>query len=339
MSASDRAGPEGRLNRDIICLGASAGGVEVLRRLVADLPADLPAAVFVVIHRGDRAPDILPQVLASASRLRVVAAEEGQAIEHGTVYAAPGDRHLLVGRDHVHVRRGPHENRTRPAIDPLFRSAAVHCSSRAIGVVLSGTLDDGTSGLMAIKRCGGLAVVQDPRDAVFPDMPQSALRHVAVDHVAPIGEMGALLAHLAAQPRPPAVEAPEKLRIEAMIPAIEVGDTSGVFGPPSPFTCPECHGSLVEIVDDGFIRFRCHTGHAFTADALREAQAESFERAVYDAMRSQEEQAMLARRIAHDAEERGHALGAADMARRAEGYEEGATMLRQLLARNGRPKA
>jgi two-component system chemotaxis response regulator CheB len=295
--------------------------------------------VFVVIHRGDRAPDILPQVLASASRLRVVAAEEGQAIEHGTVYAAPGDRHLLVGRDHVHVRRGPHENRTRPAIDPLFRSAAVHCSSRTIGVVLSGTLDDGTSGLMTIKRCGGLAVVQDPRDAVFPDMPQSALRHVAVDHVAPIGEMGALLAHLAAQPRPPAVEAPEKLRIEAMISAIGVGDTAGVFGPPSPFTCPECHGSLVEIVDDGFIRFRCHTGHAFTADALREAQAEAFERAVYDAMRSQEEQAMLARRIAQDAEERGHALGAADMARRAEGYEEGATMLRQLLARNGRPKA
>jgi two-component system chemotaxis response regulator CheB len=338
VSASYAAGQR-RLNRDIICIGASAGGVEAVRRLVSDVPADLPAAVFVVIHRGDRGPNLLPKLLGAVSRLRVVEAEEGQGIERGTVYVAPGDRHLLVGRDHVHVRRGPHENRTRPAIDPLFRSAAVHCSGRVIGVVLSGTLDDGTSGLMAIKRCGGLAVVQDPRDAVYPDMPQSALRHVEVDHVAPVAAMGELLAGLAAQPRPPAVEPPEKLRMEAMIPALEIGDTFGVFGPPSPFTCPECHGSLVEIVDDGFIRFRCHTGHAFTADALHEAQAESFERAIYDAMRSQEEQAMLARRIAQDAQDRGYVGGAADMKRRAEGYEEGANMLRQLLGRNGRPKA
>ena len=173
--ADERRG--GRPNRDVVVIGASAGGVEAVRRLVGMLPADLAAAVFVVLHRGIEEPNLLANVLGAGARLLAVTATDGQRFRRGCVYVAPPDRHLLVGHDHVHVRRGPRENRVRPAIDPLFRSAAANCTTRVIGVVLTGLLNDGTAGLRAIKLCGGLAVVQDPDDAAYDSMPRSAIEN------------------------------------------------------------------------------------------------------------------------------------------------------------------
>ena len=153
--------------RDIIVIGGSAGAIQPLCAILRGLTPDLPASIFVVIHRADREPNLLPSILDAAGPLPVVIASEGQSFAPGCVYVPPNDRHLLVGSDHVHVRRGPHENRSRPAIDPLFRSAAAHATTRVIGVVLSGLLSDGTAGLLAIKRCGGLALVQDPGGAAY----------------------------------------------------------------------------------------------------------------------------------------------------------------------------
>jgi two-component system chemotaxis response regulator CheB len=327
-----------RCTRDVIVIGASAGGVEALKRLAAGLPADLSAAVFVVIHRADGPPSYLADILDAAGPLAAATAEDGQAFARGRIYVAPPDRHLLVGRDHVHVRRGPRENRMRPAIDPLFRSAAVNCSVRVIGVVLTGMLDDGTAGLVAIRRCGGVAVVQDPGSAEYPDMPRSAIRHAAADHVRPLHAIPALLRELAAQPCPPPVEVPQTLRMEALIAAQELGmdPDQNRLGKLSPLTCPECHGSMYEIHDEGgLLRFRCHTGHAFTAESLRAAQAESWERALYGALRAQEEQMALVRRMAQEARERGHLRSASDFEGRARSYQEGAEIIRRMLGRSG----
>jgi two-component system chemotaxis response regulator CheB len=322
-------------NRDVIVVGASAGGVEATRRLAAALPADLPATLFVVVHRGPDRPGYLAEILGAAGPLPAMVAEEGAPFVRGRIYVAPPDLHLLVGRDHVHVRRGPRENRVRPAIDPLFRSAAVHCSTRVVGVVLTGLLDDGTSGLQAIRRCGGVAVAQDPRDADFKDMPLSAVRHGAADHVLALDRMPDLLSRLARGPRPPAVEPPANLRMEALIAAQELSmdPDQKRLGELSPLTCPECHGSLYEIHDGTFLRFRCHTGHAFTAEALRSEQGKAWERALYDALRAQEEQAALLRRMAGDARQLGAARQADDFALRARSYEEGAQIIRGLLSR------
>jgi two-component system chemotaxis response regulator CheB len=322
-------------NRDVIVIGGSAGGVEAVRGLVRGLPADLPASVLVAIHRGPDGAGLLAEILDAAGPLPAAAAEEGQPLERGRIYVAPPDRHLLVGHDHLHVRRGPRENRMRPAIDPLFRSAAVNCSTRVIGVVLSGMLNDGSSGLRAVKRCGGLAVVQDPRDATHPDMPRNALAHAEVDHMLPLAGLAPLLARLAASPRPPPAEVPEEIRIEALIAAQEltVMPDRHRFGPLSPLGCPECHGTLQEIREGGLVRYRCHTGHAFTLEALRLAQDEAWERTLYAAMRAQQEQAMLCRRLGQDAQDRAQANWVEKFERRARDYEEGAETIRRLLAR------
>jgi len=322
--------PDGR---DVIVVGASMGGVEALRSLLRRLPADLPASVFIVLHTADHDPGLLTQVLGDTSSLPVLTAIEGHCHSPGCIYVAPPDHHLLVGHDHVHVRRGPRENGARPAIDPLFRSAAVSCTTRVIGVVLTGLLDDGTSGLQAIKRCGGLAIVQDPSDAAYAQMPRSAMQHVAVDHVLPLGEIAAALGTLALDPRPPAGEVPEDMRLEALIAAQEFRAMEHPDREPtlSPITCPECHGSLREIRDGELLRFRCHTGHAFTLDALGVLQADAWERALYGALRAQQERAQLVHRMAAEARRHGAARSAAQLQQRADSYEEGAELLRRLI--------
>ncbi len=327
--------------RDIVVLGGSAGSVEATRRLLRLLPAEFPAAVLVTIHRGAERPNHLPEILDTAGPLPAVQAEEGMPIARGRVHVAPSDRHLLVGNGHLHVRRGPRENRTRPAIDPMFRSAAVTYTTRVVGVVLSGSLDDGTAGLLAIRRCGGLGMAQDPQEAIHPGMPRSAVQAGAVDYVRPLRLLAALLTRLVAEPAPSPPEPPEQLRMEALIAAQELRmePDHDHLGTLSPLTCPDCHGALRAIDDEGFLRFRCHTGHAFSAESLRSAQAEAWERALYDALRAQEEQLALLRRMALDAMTRGRDQHARSYEARAAGYEEGVAIIRGLLRGNGSERA
>jgi two-component system, chemotaxis family, protein-glutamate methylesterase/glutaminase len=313
----------------------------VSRRLVAcfkDCLRKLPASIFVVLHTADHDPDLLARVLGRASSLPVVRAVEGTRFAPRHVYVAPPDRHLIVGDDHVHVRRGPRENGARPAIDPLFRWAVANCTTRVIGVVLTGLLNDGTAGLRAIKRCGGLAVVQDPSDAVCDPMPRSAIRHVPVDHVLPLDEIPMALAGLVLDRRPAPGAVPDDIRAEVLIAAQEIGEMQHEDrrGPLSPITCPDCHGTMQEIIDGGLVRYRCHTGHAFTLETPGAIQAEAWERALYEAYRMQQERSMLLRKMA-DAAHREGRTSSELLQRRAESYEEDAELLRRLIAHHNGP--
>ncbi len=329
--------PQAPRNHDIIVIGASFGGVEALQRVARDLPADLPAAVFVVLHVG-RSRSELAGILDRAGPLRATEAVSGEPIRRGRIYVARPDHHLLVHDGHVLVRRGPHENMSRPAIDPLFRSAACSHGARVIGVVLSGALNDGTAGLAAIKRCGGLAVIQDPADAVLAEMPQSAARYVAIDESVPIAAMGGLLAQLAASPAGPPRESPADICFEAAIAAQEFEDMSREtqLGTPSPFSCPECGGALWELADGDMLRYRCHLGHAFTADAMLGKQGEEVEQLLIRLLRSHRDHAELTHRMAERerASKRNDNL-VSQLEARAREYEKSAALMLKLLG-NGR---
>lgn len=322
--------------RDIITIGGSLGGVEALRELVQRLPADLPAAVFVVLHIG-RQRSRLVEVLDGAGPLPAKIAERGERIERGRIYVAQPDRHLLLHDGHILVRRGPHENMWRPAIDPLFRSAACSYGARVVGVILSGLLDDGVAGLDAIKRAGGTAVVQDPADAAAPDMPRNARRLVAVDHVVPVAEMASLLVRLARSPpgRQPAI--PEQICIEAAIAAQERGSmsTEGKLGQLSPFSCPECGGALWEVAEGRLLRYRCHVGHAYTADSMVAAQTDATDALLNRLLRSYRERAELTRRLATKELTRQQSDLARELESRAQGYDEDAALMEKLLSERG----
>lgn len=283
--------------RDLVVIGGSAGAIEALQSLVGALPADLAAAVFVVIHTHPSSPGYLARILERCGALPVVYAEDGEPIARGRVVIAPADHHLLIEQNHMRLTRGPKENRSRPAVDPLFRSAAYFHGPRAIGVVLSGMLDDGTAGLWTIKDRGGLAVVQSPEDAPFPSMPESALRHVVADHRLPVREIGPLLASLVAQPAPEAepMAVPERLRAETRIAMEDNALDLGILdlGELSPFVCPDCQGTMVQLKEGGLLRFRCHTGHAFSAGTLLSLMSESIEDSLWTTMRGMEESALL----------------------------------------------
>jgi two-component system chemotaxis response regulator CheB len=270
-----------------------------LEKLVAGLPRELPAAVFVVWHLAPGVKSVLPALLTRAGPLPARNPQDGDPIEPGRIYVAPNDHHMLLEKDYIRVARGPKENRFRPAIDPLFRSAAYVYGPRTIGVVLSGALDDGTAGLWAIKLRGGTAVVQDPADAMHRSMPLSALDNVDVDHKLPVAEIGPLLGRLAreaAVPEPP-FPASERERMDAEIKIAREVDSRVEdilqYGELSPYTCPECHGVLATFRDGDIIRFRCHTGHAVSAGTLLGACTEQVEQRLMDALRALDETIML----------------------------------------------
>jgi two-component system chemotaxis response regulator CheB len=320
-------------DHDIVVVGASAGGVEALVGLAASLPADLPAAVFVVLHVPSTGNSALPDILRRHGPLPAGHVKDGEPIEPGRVHVAPPDHHLLVRTGHVHLARGPRENGHRPAVDPLFRSAAHEYATRVIGVVLSGALDDGTAGLAAIKSRGGLAVVQDPSDALHPGMPTSAIEHVEVDHVVPIAAMGPLLARLAAQPaaQPPG-PAPTDLKVEVEVEGFSLEAMEGEHpGQPSGFSCPDCNGVLWGIDDGGLERFRCRVGHAWSPESLLTRQSEALEAALWIALRSLEERAALARRLAEPARRRGHTITATRFEEQATEVQQAARVVRNLL--------
>lgn len=317
--------------RDIIVIGGSSGGYDALRTLVQGLPPDLPAAVFVVLHVG--ANSHLADILGKIGPLPAMPAVPGGHFERGRIYVAVPGFHLMLHDGHMLLRRGPRENLSRPAIDPLFRSAAASCGGRVIGVVLSGALADGTAGLRAIKRCGGLAVVQDPADALVSAMPCSALRHVEVDHVSRMDDMADLLSKLARQPAGASPDVPLDIRIEAAIAAQEPADmrADDMLGTPSRFTCPECHGALWEIEDGSMLRYRCHVGHAFAADAVLASQGDEIDRLLGTLLRSHQERAALAHRMAKHERANDRQMLAEHLERRAQDYERDVEIMRELL--------
>ena len=332
---------------DVIVVGASAGGVEAVSALVAGLPADLPAAVCIVVHLRPDAQSHLADVLARVTSLPVTAARDGAPLRSGTVHVAVPDLHLLVERGDddegvLRVVRGPRENRARPAVDTLFRSAALAFGPRVIGVILSGALDDGTAGLWTVKDRGGIAVVQEPDDAAVPSMPTSALSEVTVDEVAPARELGPLLGRLAREPAMPTASAAEDassdLVREVRITAVseEYHQESERYGRPSRFGCPECGGVLWDVSGQGPFRFRCEVGHAHTAASLAEAQTEAVEAAMWSALRALEDKAELARRRSAAANERGLLVYAANFAVQEQAAQQHAAALRALLRLDGR---
>jgi two-component system chemotaxis response regulator CheB len=319
---------------DIIVIGASAGGVEALSLVLAELPRDLRAAVLVVLHLA-RGRSMLPEILSRAGKLPAVHPEDGDSLEYGKVYVARPDHHLIVEPGRVRVVHGPTENGCRPAVDPLFRSAARIYGPRVIGIVLTGALDDGTAGLAAVKEAGGIAIVQDPDEAFAPSMPQSARALVPVDHVLPVREIGVLISELtreeigapASKPGPHVVAMEPDLAPPSV--ALNENDRPGKV---SVFTCPECHGTLWEADERGIVRFRCRVGHVYSAESMLAAQTDSVDRALWTALRSLEERAALTHRLADRAEQRRHKWVARAFKERAQAADSHAAVVRELLA-------
>lgn len=271
------------VHRDIIVIGASAGGVETVRNLLATLPATLPATLFIVVHMPPDHPSMMPRVVAAKGGLPVKHASDGEAIKRGHVYVAPPDHHLLVERERMRVVRGPRENGQRPAVDALFRTAARTFGERVVGIVLSGTLDCGSIGLRIIKAAGGNTIVQQPEDALFPDMPRNAMRQLQPDYVVPITQIGAILQDLVARP---------------------LGKHNGVPLPHRPhpeihntFTCPECGGTLSETQPPEPPQYQCKTGHLYSPTSLDYYQSQIVEAALWAALRALKDRADLTERF------------------------------------------
>jgi two-component system chemotaxis response regulator CheB len=300
-------------NRDIVVIGGSAGAIEALKSVVAGIPPEISAAVFVVVHVSADWKQLLPSILENAGRLPARLAQNGAPLQRGVIHVAPSDEHLLLEANHMRVLRGPKENNHRPAIDPLFRSAAWTFGARVVGVVLSGTLDDGAAGLWSVNAAGGTTVVQSPADATFPEMPLNALREMDADYQVPAKEIGPLLNRLASEPAVP-VHVPSAREAQQMVKEASTQmhdhDLSGNgIGKLSAFTCPGCGGALWEL-DEGVLRYRCHVSHAFTAESLLSERTEAVERTLYAALRALKEKAALSQRIANRLGERHSDLAA-----------------------------
>jgi two-component system chemotaxis response regulator CheB len=304
----------------LIVIGASAGGLTPLLAIIAALPADLPAAVLVVVHVSSAGTSRLPDILARASALEVEPARDGLQLRPGLIIVAPPDRHLVVADGQVVLERGARENGHRPAVDPLFRSAAAAYGDRCCGVVLSGARDDGAAGMAELKRRGGVALVQEPAEALYPDMPASAMAATDVDGALPAAELGAELVRLAtgAGPRP------ERSADHARS---DVRD-----GTVLTLTCPDCGGVLTERSAGGALHFTCHVGHAFSPESMVAAHSEAVERAMWTAARSLEDRATLLRRMADRARAIGSERSAGRFERNAEEALEQATAIRGAIA-------
>jgi two-component system, chemotaxis family, protein-glutamate methylesterase/glutaminase len=316
--------------RDIVVVGFSAGGIAPLTQLVGDIPSDFPASMFVVHHFPAQSISALPSILSRAGPLPATQPADGERIVPGRIYVARPDRHLLIRDGCVRVTTGPREHGHRPAIDPLFRSAARSYGPRVVGIILSGTLDDGTLGLLEIKEAGGLAVVQDPASAAYPGMPASAIEHVSVDHVVSPAELGPLLDRLVHGPPPAGAPAPADPLEPAVVgtAALRIG---GPPGQPSGLVCPECGGVLWQSETGALVHFRCHVGHAYSAESLLTGQSDALERALWGAVRALEEKARLSRHLAELARARGLQRAHARYDGAADDAEQGSNMIRETL--------
>jgi two-component system chemotaxis response regulator CheB len=328
------------VQRDLVVVGASAGGVEALQYLVAELPSEFPASVLVVLHLMTAGTSVLDSILGRAGDLQVSQGVDGERLERGHVYVAPPDFHMLVRGPFIHLSAGPRENGHRPAVDPLFRSAARAFGARVIGVVLSGTLDDGTDGLRLIKERGGATVVQDPDDATYGEMPRSAMEYVSPDRVVPKDRLGPTLSEIIDIPLDSSsssssssseVSDPDSQPVDLV--EVELGRHEH-DGEATLLTCPDCGGVLLERDEGGgVVRFACQVGHAFSPESLVEHQGDALESALWSALRTLEERADLLRRMARRAERRGIGQTGTRLDRRADLTSSHADAIRSTILR------
>ena len=323
---------------DIVVIGASAGGVDALITVASALPADIPAALFAVLHIAAAGPTLLPEILSATSPLPAHQPSDGDSIARGHIYVAPPDHHLLIGRGHIHLAHGPKENGFRPAIDATFRSAARAYGPRVVGVILTGMLDDGTAGLLAVKRRGGIAVVQEPAEALFPSMPASAIRYVGADTIVSLNEIAPLLARLASQPVETGGEVPisDDLELEVNISEMdrEALQDADQFGALAPFSCPGCGGVLAEFYDGDLLRFRCQVGHAYSHESLLARQADTLDHSLWAAYRALDERTTLAQRLARDARKLNDQTGERRFTQLIEQAERRKEQIRQALLKD-----
>jgi two-component system chemotaxis response regulator CheB len=305
----------------------------MLTDFVGGLPADYPGSIFVVVHFPGSVKSTLPRILTRSGPVPAHHARDGEPVQPGRIYVAPPDCHLVLSNGQVRVVRGPKENGHRPAVDPLFRSAALSYGRRVVGVILSGNLNDGTAGLLRIKQRGGVAVVQDPDTALYQGMPRSAIDHVAVDHVLPIEEISTLVTDLVHQPLESLEVSgmPEELTLDNSADEVAIADRQTQPGVPSTMACPECHGVLWEVKEEELVQFRCRVGHAYSAEALLVHQSEQLEAALWTALRALEEHTALARRLAARALGRGHSHSASAFTEQAMDAEHHASVIRVVL--------
>ncbi|MFC6792686.1 chemotaxis protein CheB [Methylobacterium komagatae] len=320
-------------NRDIVVIGGSSGATASLKVILGALPADLPAAVFIVLHIPARSIGLLATVTAAAAHLPVHAARDGMMITPGNIYLGVPDHHLIVRDGQIRLGRGPRENMARPSIDPLFRSAAATYGPRVIGVLLSGLLNDGAAGLEAIKRCGGVALVQDPADAIADEMPLSGMAATTVDLVAPSTRLGDVLSELVQESPGPRLPVPPEIRLEIDIAAGERIDSDVLrrIADPAALTCPHCSGVLSKVRDAKPLRFRCQVGHAYTAEAVAREQENAVDEALRIALRIIEERAELVARMAQDGRSSGRLAVAEMYDERAVEYREYADTIRRAV--------
>jgi two-component system chemotaxis response regulator CheB len=313
---------------DTVVVGASAGGVEALSYLVSRLPADLPAALFVVLHFPESSVSVLPTILSRSGALPARHAEDGEVPEHGRIYVAPPGRHMLIHNGAIRLVVGPKENGNRPAIDPLFRTAARSNRNRVVGVLLSGLLDDGTLGQWAVKRHGGRTLCQDPAEAAFGDMPRNAIEYGAIHTVLPIEQLAEEIVRLAGQTveNQSGEEMPDPTEM-----TLNELHNLDVQGEPSIFVCPECKGTLFQLQEEGVTHYRCHVGHSYLSESLSAEQETELEAALWTALRALKEHNELLKRMARRAEGQGFEVTAQGYRRKMEEGAHQMELLRHVL--------
>ena len=325
-------------HRDVLAMGTSAGGVAALTFLAKRFPRDFPAAVLVTIHLPSHVRSPLADLLSASGPLPAQFARDGDLVRKARIYIAPPNRHLLLDGEHVSLGEGPRENNARPSIDPMLRSTALCCGGRAIGVVLTGTLGDGASGLCAIRQGDGIAVVQDPKDAAFSEMPLTALNRAKPDHVVSLDKMPALLERLVRQPAGEARPLPRSIGYEVEMARTGRGDMDAMdtIGRRSVLACPDCGGVMWEIDEEDLLRYRCHVGHTYTAEVMSLALDESLRRALASGLRALEERVALARKLHRQAVDGGHRLLAENWADKARDFEREMDVIRSSIHRMDR---
>ncbi len=318
----------GQRRRNLIGIGGSAGALPALTGFFDAFDPEADATVFLVVHRANESRH-LKSVIQRLSKLEVCEPDDCEPIRPNCLYIAQPDRHMMIGENHIHLRHGPRENNFRPAIDPLFRSLAVFGSTRAVGVVLSGYLDDGAAGARAIAGNGGQVMVQDPADALSPDMPRAAISAVGdPDAILSPAELGKRLSETVAEEAGPHREVDRSVKLEMMIAGLEKASMASEesLGDLSPYNCPDCNGVLWEIEDGPMTRYRCHTGHAYTSHALEKRQDEMLERNLFDSLRACRERAHFVRKLAES-----DPANRERWSERAEGYERDCALLEALI--------